>query len=75
MLFFDRYDICEAFNLLAHDWGLYDVKTRLNNMGFKCSNFAEWYAGLTEKGQAIYDYHDALLIKRESSINSIFARF
>lgn len=72
MVYFDRYDICEAFNLLAHDYGLYDVLTRLNNMGFKCSRPAEFYDGLTENGQAIYNYHSENLDKEESKLKSIF---
>ncbi len=71
-MYFDRYDICEAFNLLAHDWGLYDVKARLDSFGFKCSRSAEFYCGLTENGQAIYDYHNALLDRRQSKIRSRF---
>lgn len=69
---FNRYDICEAYNLLAHDYGLYDVKTRLNDMEFKCAHSAEFYDGLTENGQEIYDYHSALLDANQSSIRSVF---
>ncbi len=60
-MFFDRYDICEAFNLLAHDYGLYDVKERLDAFDFKCSRSAEFYEGLTENGKEIYNHHNALL--------------
>lgn len=70
---FNRYDICEAYNLLAHDYGLYDVKQRLNTMGFKCTRSAEFYDGLTENGQAIYDMHAQALDMHTSKIRSNFA--
>ena len=54
---FDRFDICEAFNLLAHDFGLYDVKTRLDSLGFKSAASAEFYDGLSDNGRDIYDSH------------------
>ena len=66
----DRFDICEAYNLLAHDWGLYDVKARLDGIQFKCAPSAEFYDGLSENGQAIFDYQSGLIIKGESRINS-----
>lgn len=69
---FDKYDICEAFNLLAHDYGLYDVKARLDDMGFKCASTAEFYEGLTENGQSIYDCHAAALDAGTSRIRSEF---
>ena len=69
---FDRYDICEAYNLLAHDYGLYDVKARLDKMGFKCAHSVEFYEGLTENGQAIYDANAQLLDSQESRIRSTF---
>lgn len=69
-MYFDRYDICEAYNLLAHDYGLYDVKARLDSFGFKCSHSAEFYDGLTENGKEIYDYHSALIDNGESKIKS-----
>ena len=71
-MYFDKYDICEAYNLLSHDYGLYDVKTRLNVMGFKSSKEAEFYEGLTENGQAIYDNASTLLDRNESPIRSAF---
>jgi hypothetical protein len=42
-MYWDRFDICEAYNLLAHDWGLYDVKARLDNIPFRCAPAAEFY--------------------------------
>ena len=70
MPFWNRYDICEAFNLLAHDYGLYDVRTRLDNMGFKCGVSRDLYKNLDENGQAIYDYHADLLDRGVSPIKS-----
>jgi len=34
---FNRFDTCEAWSCLAHDWGLYAISTRLDRMGFKPS--------------------------------------
>jgi hypothetical protein len=69
---FDRFDVCEAFNLLAHDYGLYDVKTRLNQMQFRCRSSAEFYDGLTENGREIYDRHAIRLDDHTSLIRSEF---
>jgi hypothetical protein len=69
---FDRFDICEAYNLLAHDYGLYDVKTRLDKLGFKCAHSAEFFEGLEENGQDIYNYHAELLDQGKSPIRSNF---
>ncbi len=68
----DRFDICEAYNLLAHDWGLYDVKARLDAIPFKSSASAEFYNGLSVNGRDIYDYHTTLLETRDSTIRSIY---
>ena len=70
---FDRFDICEAFNLLAHDWGLYDVKARLDRMQFRCAPSAEFYDGLSDNSKLGYDHHNALLKRGDSPIRSAFA--
>ena len=71
---FDRFDVCEAFNLLAHDWGLYDVKARLDAIPFRCAPSAEFFEGLTENGKAIYEDHDARIRAGVSPIRSQFLR-
>lgn len=71
-MYWDRFDICEAFNLLAHDWGLYDVKARLDAMSFRCAPAAEFYEGLTDNGRAIYDHHNNLLTMSDSPIRSTY---
>lgn len=58
---FDRYDICEAYNLLAHDYGLHDVHIRLHRIGFKVGHGRDTYEGLEENGQAIYDHRAQIL--------------
>ena len=50
------FDLCSACNLLAHDYGLYDVKDRLNRMGYKPSHNEEFYNGLAEEARCMYDY-------------------
>jgi hypothetical protein len=69
-MYWDRFDICEAYNLLAHDWGLYDVKARLDGISFRCAPAAEFYEGLSENGKAIFDYQDAKLRAGTSNIRS-----
>ena len=63
-MYFDRFDICEAWSIWAHDYGEYAVITRLNRMGFRLSPMREHYADLSENGQAIYD----ALVARESGV-------
>lgn len=62
---FDRFDICEAYYLLACNWGLYGIIARLTDMGFKPSPALA--AGttfiLTENGHAIYHELDGRLLK------------
>lgn len=31
----DRIGICEVYSVLAHDFGLYGIATRLDRMGFR----------------------------------------
>ena len=57
--YFDRWDVCEAYQLLAHDYGLYDVQTRLDRIRFRAARSAEFYSGLSDNGRAIYDFHAA----------------
>ena len=68
---FERFDICEAFNLLAHDYGLYDIKTRLDRLGFRCSPLRETYDGLSDNARDIYDSH--VNGDRLTGIRSIYA--
>ena len=72
-MYFDRFDICEAFNLLAHDYGLYDVKARLDAIPFKCAHSAEFYDGLSDNGKAIYDTHAFALDNGASTIKTHYA--
>jgi len=66
---FDRYDICEAYSLLAHDHGLYDVVDRLNDIGFKPSPILS-YRSLSENGREIYDCHAEMIEQGNSPIRS-----
>ncbi len=74
-MYWDRFDICEAWNLLAHDYGLYDVKDRLNRLEFKCAPSAEFYEGLGENSKVIYDYNAARLDACDSRIKSLYNPF
>jgi hypothetical protein len=59
-MYFDRFDICEAWYLYAADYhaGMwskeYAIFGRLNNIGFKPSPLLS-YDGLTDNGKEIYD--------------------
>ncbi len=53
----DRFDICEAYCCLAHDWGLYALYTRLESMGFKPRPGLNT-GNLEENAKEIYDYWD-----------------
>ena len=49
----DRFDICEAWSLLAHDFGLYGIVDRLGRMGFRPRSSLAWDT-LSPNAQAIY---------------------
>lgn len=68
----DRFDTCEGLNLIAHDWGLYDVKARLDRIRFRCAPSAEFYDGLSEGGREVYDRHDAEIRTGTSRLRSRF---
>lgn len=51
----DSFDILEALNVLAHDYGLYAVKDRLDSIGFRAGPMRETYEALTDEGRHLYD--------------------
>jgi hypothetical protein len=81
--YFDRFDICAAYNLLAQDFGLYDIKARLDSMDLWASHLqsvafiharpAQYYHALSENGRAIYDSHVAADGMSVLGIRSTFA--
>jgi hypothetical protein len=52
-MYFDRFDICEAWAVWAHDFGAYAVITRLARMGFRARPSLS-YATLNTNSLAIY---------------------
>ena len=66
---FDRYDICEAYSLLAHDHGLYDVVDRIHGLGYKPKPTLS-YTSLSENGREIYDCHTEMIEQGNSPIRS-----
>lgn len=66
-----QFDLCEALNLLAHDWGLYDVKARLDRLQF--STRREKYTDLSDSGKLIYDIHHSWLKAGNPRLRSMFA--
>ena len=55
---FDRFDVCEAYMCLAHDYGLYGMVDRLRLMGFKARPSLTTNT-LTENARDIYERHEA----------------
>ena len=51
---FDRFDICEAWLQWAHDWGEYEVITRLQRLGFKPSPLRGSYDLLEDNAREMY---------------------
>ena len=49
----DRFDICEVWSVLAHDYGLYGIQTRLDKMGFKSFPMLR-YATLNDEQLIMY---------------------
>jgi hypothetical protein len=50
----DRIAVLETLNVIAHDYGLYAVKTRLDRMGFR-AGLRDSYERLDEDQQWFYD--------------------
>lgn len=58
MLYFDRFDICEAYYVWAADWGEYEVIARLDRMQFRARprlNDGDAYLGLEDNARDLYD--------------------
>jgi len=53
-MYFDRFDICEAHFVYAHDWGNYVLAARLHRMGFRPRPSLHGLRDLTTNGRAIY---------------------
>jgi len=54
-MYFDRFDICEAYYVAAHDYGQYGVISRLDRIGFRMSPLNAGRESLSENGQIIFD--------------------
>jgi hypothetical protein len=61
-LYFDRFDICEAYAVYAWDWGNYVLWSRLQRLGFRPRPSLSLRT-LTENGRAIYDR----IVRREGT--------
>ncbi len=55
MPYFDRFDICEAWSLAAHDWGQYGVISRLDDMHFRLASGIIGPDDLNANAREIYD--------------------
>lgn len=49
-----RFDLAEALNVLALDYGLYAVNARLTDLGFCAGVRRDTYRALEDDGRAIY---------------------
>ena len=71
-MYFDRFDICEAYYAYAMEnhsgqfSPVYRLFGRLHGIGFKPSPLFNGYESLTENGKAIYDS-----ISGKKAVNSI----
>ena len=65
MATWNRFDICEAWYLLSHDWGLYDKRAQLDRMGFRASLGVDSVGAgaLTRNGLDIFHANDRKFIK------------
>jgi hypothetical protein len=60
-MYFDRFDICEAYWLYSNDYhegmfsAIYKITGRLINMKFKISPCFNGYEDLSENGKEIYN--------------------
>jgi hypothetical protein len=50
----EQFDAAEALNVLAHDFGLYAVKTSLDRLGFRAGMGRDTFRGLSEQGKYFY---------------------
>jgi len=50
----DRFDICEAYACLAHDFGLYGIAARLDGMQFRARPSLHT-STMTDNAREIYD--------------------
>jgi len=66
MAYFDRFDICEAYYVWAHDWGEYACITRLQRMGFHARPMLNDYTDLEDNARNLYD---ALTARSEANPN------
>jgi hypothetical protein len=48
------FDAAEALNILAHDYGLYAVKARLDDIPFRAGPNRETLEGIDETGREFY---------------------
>lgn len=62
-MYFDRYDICEAYWLLYCEWGEYAWSNKFHNVAFKPAPTLS-YKNLTKNGKAIYAAKEAVLIEK-----------
>lgn len=50
----DRFDLAEGLNVLAHDYGLYAVKTALDRAGFRAGPTRETLDGIEGAGREVF---------------------
>lgn len=51
----EKFDAAEALNVLAHDYGLYAVKTALDDLGFEAGMARDTLEGIDERGRELYE--------------------
>lgn len=58
----NRFDVLECWSVLAHDYGLYGINSRLYQMGFRPSCMLS-YDSLSEDQKFYYAAHEAVAEK------------
>ena len=53
----EAFDTAEALNVLAHDYGLYAVKSELDRIGFRAGSSRDTFEGIDDTGRDIYRAH------------------
>lgn len=62
-MYFDRFDICEAYYLIYCEWGEYSWSNKFHNIGFRASANLS-YESLTDNAKEIYDTLETKMIEK-----------
>lgn len=72
-MYFDRFDICEAYWLVYCNWlnrDIYQWSIKLHRIGFKPNRMLS-YESLSDNGKAIHDALEAKMIEKHYTSKGI----